>query len=246
MDLSEYYNISDLEDHHWWYQTTHRRVLRELELLPSLRMILDAGCGTGGLLKLMQDDYQVMGFDASPEAVLLASRRNGVARKIVSGGIEYIPFQDCCFDAATCIDVLYHQLVRYELQALKELNRVLKPGGYLIVQVPAFECLRGGHDEAVHTRKRYTAEELSALLFQSGFSPVKVTYRYPWLFLPAFIIRRLSRGSARSDLNSVNLTWNKIVFYINSLFDHSRLPGLPFGTSLFAVARKTNGFSITD
>ncbi|MCF8106525.1 MAG: class I SAM-dependent methyltransferase [Desulfohalobiaceae bacterium] len=237
MDLSEYHKIHDLEDRHWWYQTTHRRVIRELKLLPPPGLILDAGCGTGGLSRLIGESYRVLGFDASPEAVYLASQRTRFAGRIVSAGIESIPFKDCCFDAVTCIDVLYHNLVQDDLWALKELNRVLNPGGYLIVQVPAFECLRGGHDEAVHTRKRYTAGEMSSLLFQSGFSPVKVTYRYPWLFGPAFIIRRLSRGSAKSDLHPTTQGWNRLAQHIASFFENS-FPRAPFGTSLLSVAQK--------
>ncbi len=243
MKLSEFYTICDLEEHHWWYQTTHQRVLRELELLPSIRRVLDAGCGTGGLLRFLPDRYQVAGFDASTEAVYLASKRKILAKRIAAGGIENIPFQDNSFDAVTCIDVLYHQLVQDELLALKELNRVLNHGGYLIVQVPAFECLRGGHDEAVHTRKRYTANEMSALLIQTGFSPLKVTYRYSWLFVPAFFIRRLSRGSARSDLHPVSPRWNKIILGFNSLFENIMASSFPFGTSVLAVARKTKGLS---
>jgi SAM-dependent methyltransferase len=237
LDLSEYHKIHDLEDRHWWYQTTHRRVIRELKLLPPPGLILDAGCGTGGLSQLMGESYQVLGFDASPEAVYLASQRTRLARRIVSAGIESIPFKDCSFDAVTCIDVLYHNLVQDDLWALKELNRVLHPGGYLIVQVPAFECLRGGHDEAVHTRKRYTAGEMSSLLLQSGFSPIKATYRYPWLFGPAFVVRRLSRGSAKSDLHPTTPGWNRLAQHVASFFEDS-LPQAPFGTSLLSVAQK--------
>lgn len=237
MDQSEYTSIYDLEDGHWWYQTTHRRVIRELELLPPAGLILDAGCGTGGLLERLQALDRVFGFDASPAAVRLASQRKGLAHRIVSAGIEAIPFQDGTFDAVTCIDVIYHRLVEDEMRALQEIHRVLRPEGHVILQVPAFECLRGGHDEAVHTRKRYTVKEMTSLLSRSGFFPLKTSYRYPWLFGPAFIIRRCSRGTARSDLRPMQPIWNRSVQFVSSFFEFI-FPRAPVGTSLLAVARK--------
>ncbi len=237
MDLSEYANIKKYEDTHWWYVSTHRAVLRELCLAPQSK-VLDAGCGTGGLLNLLGEQFQVTGFDASLDAVRAASERKNLSHRVTQGFIEAIPFENEQFDAVTCIDVIYHQKVLSEHAALLEIRRVLKPGGRLILQVPAFEFLRGGHDEAVHTRKRYRADEVRSLLNESGFRVVKIFYRFPWLFLPALFIRKSTKGSGKTDLRPVNPVLNSLLTHISDVSDSPIFHRLPFGTSIFAVGEK--------
>ncbi len=239
MKVSEYTNIRLLEDVHWWYAATHRLVFRDLRRLGIRSSVLDAGCGTGGLLERMRGSFRVTGFDGSFEAAGKASQRTGVEGSVALGDVECIPFQDNRFDAVTCIDVIYHAKVGDEKRALEEICRVLKPGGHLLLQVPAFECLRGGHDEAVHTRKRYRAPEIRSLLRQAGFRRVKVRYRYPWLFVPALLIRNLTRGSGKSDLRPMGGILNTFLLHFSRFFDSSLFASVPFGTSVFAVAEKT-------
>lgn len=239
MNPSEYTNILLLEDFHWWYVATHRVVMRELRRLNIRTRVLDAGCGTGGLLEVLGRSFNVAGFDDSFEAVRKAFERDGLLyESLAVGDVVSIPFQDSYFDGVTCIDVIYHAQVSNERVALQEIHRVLKPGGYLVLQVPAFECLRGGHDEAVHTRKRYRADEIRFLLNESGFKVVKMFYRYSWLFLPALFIRKWTRGSQKSDLRPVNPVMNLLLFYLSRIFDSRLFSPLPFGTSVFAVARR--------
>lgn len=240
MKDSEYANIRLLEDVHWWYAATHRRVIRELARVAIHSCVLDVGCGTGGLLELMRGSFQVAGFDASIEAAGKASQRSGMAGSVALGYVESLPFQDNHFDAVTCIDVIYHAKVNDEKVALEEMRRVLKPGGHLILQVPAFECLRGGHDEAVHTRKRYRLTEMRAMLAGAGFQAVRVRYRYPWLFLPALLVRKFTRGSGRSDLRPVDGRFNTLLLHLSHFFDSPAFALLPFGTSVFAVAEKAS------
>jgi SAM-dependent methyltransferase len=235
---SEYTNIRLLEDFHWWYVATHRAVFSELKRLSVNTRVLDAGCGTGGLLEFLRKSFNVAGFDDSFEAVRKAFERNGSYESLAVGDVESIPFHNNRFNAVTCIDVIYHANVADERVALNEMNRVLKPGGYLILQVPAFECLRGGHDEAVHTRKRYRAREIRSLLIETGFKVTRIRYRYPWLFLLALIIRKVTRGSGRSDLRPVNPVLNALLSYVSRFSDSSIFPRLPFGTSVFAVGQK--------
>jgi len=212
--------------------------MHELKRLPISTRVLDAGCGTGGLLDLLQKSFNVAGFDSSPEGIWETRQRTGLQESVAFGSIESIPFQDNYFAAVTCIDVIYHASVMDERRALQEMHRVLKPGGYLVLQVPAFECLRGGHDEVVHVRKRYRADEVRSLLNESGFKVVKMFYRYPWLFLPALFIRKWTRGSQKSDLRPVNPVLNFLLFYLSHIFDSWLFSPLPFGTSIFAVARR--------
>jgi ubiquinone/menaquinone biosynthesis C-methylase UbiE len=212
----------------------------ELKRLPISTRVLDAGCGTGGLLELLYKSFNVAGFDSSFEAIRIIRGSGIIYESFAVGDVESIPFQDNHFDAVTCIDVIYHANVTDEKLALNEMHRVLKAGGYLVLQVPAFECLRGGHDEAVHTRKRYRAREVRSLLRETGFKVTKIRYRYPWLFLPALIIRKLTKGSGRSDLRPLTPLMNLLLLYLSRIFDSRVFSPLPFGTSVFAVGEKTS------
>jgi SAM-dependent methyltransferase len=240
MDVSEYGNIKDYEESHWWYISAHRAVLRVLDALPGRAKVLDAGCGTGGLINFLgsRSKFSIAGFDASLIALGAASQEVAIPGRVIQAVIEAIPTKDGTFDAVTCIDVIYHQDVHGEKKALAEMGHVLKPGGYLILQVPAFEFLRGGHDEVVHTRRRYTVKEIRRLLTGSGFKVISLRYRHPWLFLPALVIRRFSRGKAESDLKPVSPIMNLALLSISRFFDRSFFGVIPFGTSVFAVARK--------
>ena len=226
-----------MEDVHWWYLSTHRFILNKLNSSKHCRRILDAGCGTGGLLKKIGESNRVTGFDASADAVKKAFERPGLSGMIALADTGEIPFQDCTFDAVTCIDVIYHAGVD-EQKAVHEMHRVLKPGGLFILQVPAFELLRGGHDEAVHTRKRYRKSEIYGLFNEHGFKTIAVFYRFFWLFFPAVFIRHFTRGSGKSDLKPLHPKINNIFFQISSFFDRDPFIRFPFGTSLFAIGEK--------
>ncbi len=233
MEKREYTNIHSFEHTHWWYVSTHHAVWRELDGLPPGSKVLDAGCGTGGLLRVLNEKFEVTGLDASRDAVEAAR-----PQAITQGEVEAIPFRTEDFDAVTCIDVLYHQKVGSEVHALKEFWRVLKRQGTLVIQVPAFECLRGGHDEVVHTRRRYRLEEVRSLLDRANFGIVHLRYRYPWLFIPALVIRRMSRNTGRSDLRPAPRLVNRMLIHLSNWADSPVLDFMPLGTSVFAVARK--------
>lgn len=238
MDLSEYANIKNYEDSHWWYVSTHRNILRKLSRLAPHSRVLDAGCGTGGFLNRLNGQFKGIGFDASSAALRAASERPALFQRIVQALIEEIPMKSAQFDAVTCIDVIYHMKVRSEQSALGEIRRILKPGGYLMLQVPAFEILRGGHDRVVQTRRRYTMSEVTDLLREAGFKILSARYRFPWLFLPALIVRRVSRKSERSDLKHTPRRVNALLSLISRCVDTPLFYRLPFGTSVFAVGQK--------
>ena len=82
--------------------------------------------------------------------------------RAVRGSVLRLPFPDAAFDAVTSFDVIYHDWVADDRAAVAEMARVLRPGGALLVRVPALEALRGAHDAEVLTRRRYTRGELGA------------------------------------------------------------------------------------
>jgi len=239
MHLSEYYKMRELEDKHWWYRATHQAVLSELKVFPPDIKILDIGCGTGGLMeRLIKDKRIVCGMDISKLALELASSRGLIKESIYQGSIEHIPFEDTQFDVAICLDVLCQQQIKTPESALKEVHRILKRKGLLILQVPAFEYLRGQHDFFSEIAHRFTKKELEKILAESGFIEISVWYRNVWLFPLLFFWRNISNRK-KSDLAVFPDFLNELLYRYN-LFDNyiaKRIPFL-FGSSLFSIARK--------
>jgi SAM-dependent methyltransferase len=159
----------------------------------------------------------------------------------VQGSVSSLPFADESFDAVVSIDVLCHAGVD-EQQAIAEAARVLKPGGRLLVQVPAFDWLRGEHDAAVWTKRRYRCGEIANLLRAAGLSARRSAYRNALLFPLAVVARlarrgRRSREGARSDVRPVPAPINALLSAV--LAFERRIPvALPFGLSVFVVGEK--------
>ncbi len=234
-----------LEDAYWWYVGMRRiaeRLLRR-DLVDGRRdlRILDAGAGTGGSLHLLQRYGQVTAFDFAPQAAeLYAGREKG---RICVASIDSIPFADNSFDLVTSFDVVCQLSEEQEASAFHELQRVLKPGGGLMVRVPAFQFLHGPHDVVLHTRHRYSAGEMSVKLQRAGFRTVKTTYANTLLF-PVALVRRLASKLLRlkpedSDVRpvpgAVNAVFTTILSAEAAILSRARLP---FGLSVIALARK--------
>ncbi len=240
MQPHEYENMRRVEDDHWWYAVLRGLVVESLsaDLKPGAQ-VLDAGCGTGGMMaRLSHKPWPVQGVDLDPSAVLACQLR-GLA-EVHQADVSCLPFADERFDAVLSLDVLYHQCVNQET-ALTEMRRVLKPGGLLILNLPAFECLRGSHDAAVCGVRRYKACHVQKLL---RFHSMEVKILHPWnasLFLPILLHRLWSRIQLRqtSDLRLPPMWLNELLARLGHLDARiCRRLHLPFGTSWFVVARK--------
>lgn len=243
MEPAEYQQMAVAEELHWWYAGLHDLILRivraETATLKRPMDILDAGCGTGRLGQLLQSFGNVTGCDIHPLALEAAASRGirTLRRDLAADGLG-----DRQYDLITCVDVLYHRAVADEQAALRNLHRALRPGGLLILHLPAFEMLRGAHDLAVHTRRRYRRGEMVRLLETSGFTVKFASYRLCLFFLPALLWRSWTRLFApRSDLASSPLPRaNRLL--LCGLRAENRLLAtsipLPFGVSVFALARK--------
>ena len=240
--------MRSVEDDFWWYRGLRglacRQVVRAVRGLAAPR-VLDAGCGTGGMMRALCSalpEAVLTGVDLSPRAVELAGQR--AVGAILEAPIECLPFGEGSFDAAVCLDVLYIDSVN-EHTAARELRRVLKTGGRLILNLPAFECLRGEHDRAVHTARRYTKMRARRLLEEAGLIVEKLFY-WNALFFPALAVWRplsgfLSRGRERviSDLRPFPRPLNAALgAYLEAETRFAARCGLPFGSSVFAVAVK--------
>ena len=235
-----------VEDRHWWYVGVRREVERWLDglaALPGRRLrVLDAGCGTGGLLANLETPAWKAGLEISSQGIRLARTRRGAA--LVQGSVSALPFADGSFDAVVSIDVLCHAGVEERL-AIGEAARVLRPGGRLLVQVPAFDWLRGEHDAAVWTKRRYRSSEIAGFLAGAGLSARRVGYRNTLLFPFAAIPRLLRRGrkvreASRSDVRPVSRPLNALLSGILAAERRLRV-ALPFGLSVFVVGEKSGG-----
>jgi SAM-dependent methyltransferase len=246
MEKIEYETMFAVENDFWWYRGLHDLVLRFVRSFVPGPMhpmrILDAGCGTGRMMELLQPYGDVEGFDFSPEAMRFCAHR----------GLNAVSLQDLvtwrgardAYDIIVCLDVLYHDSISDEDAIVNEFYRALKPGGTLIVNLPAFELLRRRHDRAVHTRKRFIKKETVGRYKAMGFFINRASYRLPHFFLiilcKKWVERLLGDKRTGSDLAMPPRWLNELLTWCNRLENRCIASGisLPFGTSLFIVARK--------
>lgn len=242
---SEYFRI---EDKHWWFVGRRRLLLRVIDKLvrsrPGRLQILDLGCGTGTMLQYLARFGDAQGADADEEAVRFCHLR-GVGRVTRLQG-EVLPFPDRTFDLVTMLDVLEH--IEDDAHMLREVRRILREDGFLVMTVPAFKFLWGAQDEISHHKRRYRSSEVRSRVEGAGFRVKRLSYFNSLLFPPAAAIRLLRRfrpgkresGQIKSDftmtepgrLNEILAT----VFSIESLLI-SRM-NFPFGISILAVAQR--------
>jgi len=190
MQLDEYRKLAEVEDRMWYFRALNRRVIRALagRVPPGPATVLDAGCGTGGLIRALQaarPEWSVTGLDFSPRACELARERTGV--EIVEGSITALPFADASFAAVVSADVVCQ--VTDGAAALREFARVVRPGGVVAVNVPAYRWLWSYHDDTCETKHRYTRPELAALFAGAGLAVELATYAN-LLPLPLIAARR--------------------------------------------------------
>lgn len=245
MQPSEYTRLYELEETLWWFRGMERISTALLERARadagrSVR-VLDAGCGTGGMLGPLSRFGPVTGVDLFPAAVALASSRR--AAPVVRGSVAALPFRAESFGLVTSFDVIYHLDVSDDVAALAEMARVLEPGGTLLLRVPAYDRMRSHHDEAVHTRQRYEKKELVSKLERAGLEPVLVTFANCLLFPLAWLRRSAEKlrppKGEESEVRAVSPALNAL--FENVLGLEARLlrrTSLPFGLSLMALARK--------
>ncbi len=243
MEREQYAIMARREERHWWYAGMRRVALAVLE--EALRgerglRILDAGCGTGGTTRELARFGSVVGVDLAWEALGPAQERG--LRELARGSIERLPFKSGSFDVVTSFEVIYHLGVGNDTSALEEMRRVLKRDGLLLLRVPAHDWLRGEHDRLVHTRHRYSREEIAAKLRSAGFDITQLTWANTLLFPPAVAKRLLERSQSTDgepDLwmppAPLNAALESAVAF-EALAIPKHVP-LPFGLSLLAVAR---------
>lgn len=245
MDISEYRNIFENEESHFFYLGNHKIILSLVRKYfgdPGKNLkILDAGCGTGLLAKKLEEFGEVTAVDNSPEAIKFAKKR-GVPARLSS--VNKLPFGDNAFDLVVSVDVIYHRAVD-DRRALGEFFRVLRPGGFLVLRVPANKWLGTLHDRHVHTRERYGRKNLRESLEDTGFIIEKLSFVNLSL-VPLVLGRRLWERVRRPAVSASAVEkfpgiLNSLLSFLLSLEAWILTTGdLPLGIGLVAVCRKTS------
>lgn len=242
METAEYHKMAAAEDGMWFYRTLHRHLWRELSrhLPAGPARLLDAGCGTGGLIRRLaprRPEWTWVGVDVEPLACDLARKRG--AADVREASVTALPFAAGEFDAVVSADVLYH--LEDDEAALREMARVLRPGGVMVINVPAHRWLWSYHDVAVHGRRRYARSELAGKLSRAGLKPTRVTH-WNTLLLPVIAARRklLPAPAAGSDVK-LAAPWVEDTLTAMLRAETAwvgALGNLPAGSSILAVAQR--------
>jgi SAM-dependent methyltransferase len=242
MDPSLYPRMAELEDGHWWFVSRRKIVESLLERLKldADAKILEAGCGTGGNLPMLACLGRVYATELDQQG-LHFSRARGLGEVEPGRLPDQIPFGDTRFDLILMTDVLEH--LEQDAAALHALRGRLKPGGALLLTVPALQWLWSAHDVAHHHHRRYHARQLRALACEAGYEVQYLTY-YNFLLLPAIVatrsIRRLTgvRSAQGHDLRMPSPRVNCVLAAVFSSERHIlRWTSIPIGMSLVMLAR---------
>ena len=239
----EYAQMEKMESTYWWHVGRLRIIERECERhlfgMDNVK-ILNIGCGTGGTVDTLQKFGEVHNVDVSDEA-LGFMKRKGYKNLYKVSGIK-LPFPDNTFDAVGAFDVLEH--IELDKEALREWRRVLKPGGKLLITVPAYQWLWSQHDTSLHHFRRYTKMNLWRKLEDESLEIRRISYAIVFSFplVAGFrILKSLSRGEVTEHTSYVAMP--KIIneLFIKLLQVESwahRWVNFPFGTSVLAVSEK--------
>ena len=242
MEIEAYQLMASHEALHWWFVGRRAIIDGLLDRLPldAEARILEAGCGTGGNLYLLQGRGRVSAFEPHPAGIDIARSRNpGV--EILDGELpDRLPFADGTFDLVVVLDVLEH--VEQDNAALQSLIRLTKPGGYLLITVPAHPFLWGQHDRRLHHIRRYSVDAFTRLC---GTKNTRVVYESPFntLLAPVAFLARVAEKYLSLDLGNqerlpsepLNRLLSAVFALERGLIRHARLP---FGLSHAAILQR--------
>jgi 2-polyprenyl-3-methyl-5-hydroxy-6-metoxy-1,4-benzoquinol methylase len=241
--------LFEMERKHFWHVGRKEIILdvikKHVPRFDKVKM-LEVGCGNGSVLDyLKRNSINVEGGDLFIEGLKFCRQKAGPVH-LYQIDVLTLPFKEE-YEVIGLFDVLEH--IEDDRKALSEISRALRPGGYLILTVPAYQVLWSRHDEASHHKRRYSKKNLVAKLENCGFSVDKVTYFMFFLYPMLAAVRLLSKvfrsGIQKKDdamtsleyktmpvINDIFLTLLRLEKYLIRRMD------LPFGASLILIARR--------
>jgi SAM-dependent methyltransferase len=240
--------MARFEQELWWYRALHYLVLDSIRrnVLGWDVSIIDAGCGTGGLLLFLQERgyTNLKGFDLSEDAVRICRQRGLDVTHDNLSNIERC-YPPASADVIVSNDTLYYLNEHERAGLLRQCSQVLSTGGLLILNLPALKAFRGIHDISVGIKHRFSKSDAHRLIDPSKFHIVRELY-WPFLLSPLIYFVRLAQRikmrinpafEVRSDIDLPSPWLNKLLTGI-TLFENRWLPAKPFGSSLFLVIKK--------
>lgn len=251
LNSEEYQAMFEVEENLWWYKILHKRVLDEVLSYSKNKdvKILDAGCGTGGLLLQLKKHgfYNVSGFDFNDDAVFFSKNRGHDVQKMDITNLKN-KFELNSFDIIISNDVLY-QFEDNEIEnALNNILSFLKPNGIFITNNNSFNAFRGIHDIAVGSKKRFVLQDFKKYLKNLNQGHIIKSLYWPFLLSPFLLIIRqvqnlkirlkiIDINIIKSDVEMPSTIINQILYLISSI-EMKLLKRAPFGSSLFMVIKK--------
>ncbi|HKP46102.1 MAG TPA: class I SAM-dependent methyltransferase [Pyrinomonadaceae bacterium] len=246
MQQHTYSIMHRVEETHWWFvgrrkiiESFLRPVVKELQASATgpLR-ILDVGCGTGANLEMLSQFGKAEGVDVSAQALDFCRARG--LNLVKEGAAEELPYEDTSFDLVTGLDVVEH--LDDDVAGLREMRRIVRPGGKIVLFVPAFTFLWGVQDDISNHRRRYSMGQLRAAVAAAGFEIDRASYVNLSFFAPILFGRTLMRLTGLKPASENNITVGALNGVLGRLFGAERFLlrhlNFPFGVSIICVARR--------
>ena len=236
------------EENHWWYKSRRLILKCILEQIhhPNKKTVLEVGCGTGGNLRYLFNNFKkVNGMDNDSNALDYA-KMNYRAGGLFQGDANSLNNLKSHYDLIAFLDVLYHENIESVEDVIKQANNRLNDNGYLLLSEPAFNFLKGKHSETVKTKRRFKKHELEKIIYRSGFKKIIIsTYWGYTIFLLLLIKRRVLEPMFGTNINSEGTDFFTIPIVDDILFWLTKFESklikemdIPFGSSVVILAKK--------